>query len=162
MLSNMNYNILKQQQYTSLMQILFEMVQVTMVVESEVLSLFPAWIHDTSSILPTICLDREYANFQVSYETSIIDNGQACHNSIAEMIATSSTPYTWTRGEDEYIFEYICIFVYMYVCVCFVCGVCVCRHGFILGGAELQHLYCFVGLHSNFSGLFCVLCSDRC
>ena len=153
----MNYNILQQQQ-TTYMQIYFEIVQqATMVVESEVLSLFPAWIHDTSSHLSTICLDREYANFQASYETSIIDNGKAYHNSIAEMIATYSTPYTWTTGEEEYIFEYICISMYIYVCV--VCVVCVCLHGFILGGVDQQHFYYFVGLHSNFPVLFCVSCS---
>ena len=72
-----------------------------MVVESEVWSLFPAWIQNTSSHLPPICLDREYASFQAPYETSITDNEQAYHNPIAGMKATSTTPHNWTKGKDE-------------------------------------------------------------
>ena len=63
------------------------MVQkVTAVVESDVWFLFPAWIQDTSSHLPPICLDREHVNFQASCETSITYNEQACYNPIAQMI----------------------------------------------------------------------------
>ena len=60
------------------------MVQkVTAVVEYDVWFLFPAWIQDTSSHLPSICLDREHVNFLASYETSITDNEQAYNNPIA-------------------------------------------------------------------------------
>ena len=68
------------------------MVQkVTAVVESDVWFLFSAWIQDTSSHLPPICLDKEHVNSQASYETSITDNEQAYHNPIAQMNAKRAT-----------------------------------------------------------------------
>ena len=102
------------------MHILFEMVQVTMVVESKVWSSSRAWIQDTSSHLPPICLDKEYVGFQASYETSITDNEQAYHNPIAEVKATRSTPYNWTKGKDEQRHRctsmYMCVLVFVRVC----------------------------------------------
>ena len=47
-----------------------------------------------------MCLDKEYVGFQESYETSITHNEQAYHNPMAEMKATSSAPYNWTKGKD--------------------------------------------------------------